>query len=406
VHPDSPSVTDPDLYATGDPHAVWRTLRKECPVKWHEGDGAFSFWSVTGYQDGQRVLRDWENFTSTRGTMLRDDLSTPYPGAGTMLALTDPPRHDVIRKCISPLFTPRAVGRLEDRARKTVGALIDQALEAGRCDFSADIAAKIPLAVGAGLFGVADGDVDMLQSATAAVNNASVDSTEGRQAHLEILRYYAEALQRHEADPAQNIVSALLHAREQGQDISDEEMILACDNVIVAAGETSRNAMTSGLLMLLGQPEVWLALQRGEVDVQRVVEEILRLSSPATHVLRTATCDTTLSGATVRAGEAVAVWLPSVNRDESLFDDSDVIRLDRHPNRHLAFGSGVHFCLGAPLARMFLGVLFDELARRTSEIKVIGSPRPVASYHLWGYSSLTVELTRRHVVPPSDTLPR
>ncbi|MGX1676104.1 cytochrome P450 [Streptomyces sp. NPDC055400] len=127
-------------------------------------------------------------------------------------------------------------------------------------------------------------------------------------------------------------------------------------------------------------------------------------SSPASRVLRTATCDTMLSGSTVCAGDAVTLWLPSVNQGESLFGGGDTIRLDRRPKRPLAFGAGVHFCLGAPLARMLLSVWFDELGRGVGEIKVIGSPQRVASYDLRGYSSLMVELARRPIRLPDVLL--
>ncbi|WP_351234755.1 cytochrome P450 [Streptomyces sp. NPDC002133] len=229
----------------------------------------------------------------------------------------------------------------------------------------------------------------------ARVTRADVDSDEVQEAHLEILRYYAEALFEPPGAPDANVVSALLHARSLGQDISDEEIILACDNVIVAATETSRNAMTSGLLALLRHPTAWTELCDGHLDTAPVVEEILRLTSPAMHVLRTATRDLSLSGAQIKAGDAVVVWIASVNRDTSVFEAPDALRFDRRPTRHLTFGSGVHFCLGAPLARLLLSVFLDELAHRARDIELADEPRRNASHHVWGYASLPVSLSRR-----------
>ncbi|QCX81937.1 Steroid C26-monooxygenase [Streptomyces sp. YIM 121038] len=391
----APSLTDPDLYARGDPHGLWRELRDTRPVSWQDEGERGGFWSVTGYEDAQRVLREWKDFTSTRGTMLRENLTEPYPGAGTMLALTDPPRHDVIRKALTPLFTPRAMARLETRARQVTAALIDEALTAGHCDVATDIAARIPLAVTAELLGVRDDAVGPLEAAMACVTGADVDSGEVQEAHLEILRYYTEALFEPPGAPDANVVSALLHARSRGQDISDEEIILACDNVIVAATETSRNAMTSGLLALLRHPTAWAELRAGRLETAPVVEEILRLTAPATHVLRVATRDLTLSGARIKAGDAVVVWLTSVNRDASAFEEPDTVRFDRRPNRHLTFGTGVHFCLGAPLARLLLSVFLGELAHRTGKVELAGEPRRNASHHVWGYASLPVSLSPR-----------
>ncbi|MFD0853550.1 hypothetical protein ACFQ07_15040, partial [Actinomadura adrarensis] len=175
-----PALTDPDLYAEGDPHEVWAEMRRERPVHWH--DSGFGdqqpFWAVTTFEAVHQVLTDWRTFSSTRGTLLRPNLSDPFPGQGTMMTLTDPPRHTVLRRVLSGLFTPRAVARLEERAREATGDLIDAALAAGSCDFVEDIGAGLLLTVASDLLGVEPWDADHI-SALARIASENIDDLEG-----------------------------------------------------------------------------------------------------------------------------------------------------------------------------------------------------------------------------------
>ncbi|CAL2069764.1 Cytochrome P450 [Streptomyces murinus] len=392
-----PALTDPLLYSAGDPHEVWRRLREESPVSWHEYGEHGGYWAVTTHAAGLEVLTEWERFTSTKGIFLRPNFKDPYPGAGTMMALSDPPRHDLLRKAIMGLFTARAVSKMEERTRGVVKSALRGVVEAGRCDFVKDIAARIPLAVSAELLSISMDDVEMLAKVTteAAENSTDIEGVEAQQAHVEILRHYSEIIAEKRRNPGQDLVSALTRAQAEGLDITDDEVILTCDNVIVAANETTRQAVGAGMLALLESPEQWQALRAGELRLKTAAEEFLRWTAPVTHILRTAQHDTVLEGVQIREGDAVTVWLPSLNRDEKVFDRPERFLLDRTPNHHVSFGGGGHFCIGANLARLTIRVMLDELARLPAEIEVSGEPRRIASYILGGLTSLPLEFRPR-----------
>ncbi|MDX3063300.1 MULTISPECIES: cytochrome P450 [Streptomyces] len=390
-------LTDPTLYAHGDPHAVWAGLRRDCPVSWHDEPGHEGFWAVTTYAEGLDVLTDSRRFSSTRGTFLRPNLSDPFPGGGRMMTLTDPPRHGVLRGVLGRLFTPRASRSFQDRAKEVAHRLIGSVTDAGTCDFVNDVAARYPLAVTAELLGVAPGDVDRVASytSTAADNIVDIDGSTAQQAHLEVLQYYSEVLEDRRSSPGDDVVSAFALAQAEGLDISDEEIILTCDNLVVAAGETTRQVTGAGLLALMDAPEQAEALRRGEISHRRAVEELLRWSAPVNHIMRTAVTDTEIAGVPIRAGQAVSVWLPSLNRDESVFERPMEFLLDRHPNRHASFGGGGHFCIGAPLARLMISALLDELVDERIEIALAGPPRRIPSYITGGLDRLPVTVTSR-----------
>ncbi|HZM75032.1 MAG TPA: cytochrome P450 [Candidatus Limnocylindrales bacterium] len=385
-------LTDQALYGGGNPHDLWASMRRKCPVSWHVAADHDPFWAVTNYEVGMAVLADWRTFTSTNGTFLRPNLSVPYPGAGTMLTLTDPPRHTLLRKVVRGLFDTRAAAALEDRAREIAGCLIDRAIEAGTCDFATDIAARFPLELTAKMLGIADCDVDrMLELTGAAADNIlDIDGIEAQQAHLEVLQYYAGVIAARRKCPRHDLVSAFTQAQAGGYDISDEEIILACDNVIVASSETTRHVVSLGLLALIERPALWQSLRRGEVSFATAVEEILRWAPAVNHILRTATQDTELADVQIRAGDPVSVWIPAMNRDDDAFERSGELILGRNPNRHATFGAGRHFCLGAPLARLMIRVLLEELSHRTSEVMLDGPPRRVPSYITAGLYSLPI----------------
>lgn len=390
-----PALTDPRLYEEGDPHTVWRALREHSPVWWHAHPGyPPAFWAVTGYEPGLRVLTDWRRFSSAQGTSLRPDVRKPYPGAGRMLALSDPPRHDILRKAIAGLFSRRAVSSLESSARSVIRSLWSQAKEAGGCDFVTDVAAVVPFAVSADLLGISPEDSAMV---TAAAEKSSLEVTgaDAQAAHYQVLQYFAQALEDRRRQPGDDLVSAFVRAQANGTGISDEEIILSCDNVVVAVGDTVRLAAAGSLLALLEHPDQYRALRSGAVDVRRAVDELLRWTCPTAHLLRTAVVDTALGGALIRAGDTVTVWLPSVNRDEAVFEAGDTLALDRRTNRHAAFGYGVHLCLGAALARLILRALLAELSEDSAEISLAGCPRRLPSYILFGLTSLPVEIRAR-----------
>jgi cytochrome P450 len=380
--PAIPRLTDPQLYSHGDPHATWARLRTECPVSWHDEPDHEPFWAVTTYAEGVSVLSDWKRFSSARGTFLRPNLSDPYPGAGVMMTLADPPRHDVLRKVAATLFTPKAVAGFRARATEVSRSLLRGVVDAGPHDFVNEVSGPYPLRVIAGLLGVAGDDVERVAGYTgSAVDNiVDLDGRRGQEAHLEVLAYYAEVIEERRARPTDDVVSAFVLAQADGLDITDDEIILTCDNLAVAAGETTRQVLGGGLLALLANRAELAALRSGAVPERLAVEELVRWTAPVNHLMRTAVVDTRIGDVEIKAGQAVSVWLASLNRDENVFDRPMEVQLNRSPNRHMSFGGGRHFCIGAPLARLMIGVFLEETMRSVARMEQVGEPRRKPSY--------------------------
>lgn len=384
----SVDLLDSALYTNGNPYEVWRAMREAGPVHHQVARTGSEFWAVVGHEAGQQVLTDWKSFTSTRGAMLReDDNSAPYPGAGKMPILTDAPRHTELRRAVARLFTPRAVRKLGALAGEVAGSLLADLRARGGGDFAADVAAKFPLAVQAEILGIPPEDVPLMLDAT----SRSVD--EGEHAalgHHDVMAYFLRAIGTRRSEAGRDLIDALLTARAGGLSLSDEEIVLTCDNIVVAASQTAQHAVSGGLLALLEHPEAWKALREGRVGVGSAVEELLRWTAPATHVMRTAVCDTELAGTTIRAGDAVAVWLPSANRDGTVFADPDELILDRSPNPHLSLGAGPHLCLGAALVRVLLRALLEDLIGADTSLALASPPTWQSSWAINRMRSLPV----------------
>ena len=195
-------------------------------------------------------------------------------------------------------------------------------------------------------------------------------------------------------NPGDDVVSALIQGDLSGRPLTNEEVLLNCDGLVTGANETTRHASAAGLIALIENPGEWHRLKTGQVSIESAVDEVLRYTSPALHVMRVATQDVEVGGQQVSAGEAVVLWNSSANRDESVFPAPDRFDLGRTPNRHLTFGMGPHFCLGAPLARVELKVLLQVLAERVSHMEITGPVKRMRSNFMWGIDHLPVALSR------------
>lgn len=358
---------DFDLYTRGNPHDVFREMRAEGPVHRQENEGS-GFWAVVGYDAAKRVLSEWRVFSSARGLFLRDDPSAPYPGAGKMMVLSDPPRHTELRRVVTPLFTPRAVQKLSELAQRVAESLVADLRAQGGGDFVAEVSSKFPIAVQAEVLGIAPADVTLMTGATVRsmlrtgrTMDRDLAEKESAAGDHDMMMYYFKALIERRGIPGTDILGALLDAREGGLALSDEETVLMCYNILIAASQTSGHTISGGLLAMLERPDTWQALRSGDVDIDIAIDELLRWTTPVTHTMRTAVVDTELAGTPIRAGDPVAVWSASANRDETVFDRPDELILDRRPNPHLALGNGVHFCLGASLVHVMLRALYEAL---------------------------------------------
>jgi cytochrome P450 len=389
------NLTDPILFSHGDPYAVWRWLRQNDPVYWHPPGDLPGFWVLTKYDDVHAVYRDPATFSSANGIILRPESYGDDPGGGRTLALTDPPHHRKLRALVDDWFTPRSIRLLDAEMRDIAHDVVIRALERERCDFVTDIAARVPLYVICKMMGVPRNDWERLFTLTGDAFGAS-DAGVRRSAHLDLLQYFEDLANTRAKSPADDLISVLVTAKIDGQKLTADEVILNCDNLLVGGTENTVLTASGGMLAFLQHSDQWQALSMEPGLIDSAIEEVLRWTSTAAHIMRTATAPVTMRGRRIEAGDRVTLWNPSANRDESVFDEPDRFSVRRKPNRHVSLGAGEHFCLGGTLGRAELRLLYGELLRNTEEIELDGTPVMLSSIIVNGPERLPVRLTPRH----------
>lgn len=397
--------TDLDNFASGFPHDLFARHRSEAPVYWHEptehtpdGEG---FWSVATHAETLAVLRDPETYSSVTGgdrpfggTLLQD-LSI----AGQVLNMMDDPRHSQIRRLVSSGLTPRMIRRVSDDLRSRARRLLDAVEPGVPFDFLVDVAAELPMQMICILLGVPESErhwlfeaiepqFDFGGSRTAEVSRLSVEEAGSR-----MYSYGQELIATKRAAPTDDMLSIVANAAvDDGGGLSDLELYLFFSLLFSAGAETTRNSVAGGLLALIENPSQ-MALLRDDVELlPGAIEEMVRWTSPSPSKRRTATRDVQLGGCAIKAGQKVQIWEGSANRDSAVFVDADVFDVTRKPNPHLGFGQGVHYCLGANLARLELRVLFEELLSRFSSAELVAPVEWTRSNRHTGIRHMVVDL--------------
>ncbi|MEV0457620.1 cytochrome P450 [Catellatospora methionotrophica] len=389
-------LTEPATFLRPDLREVWRRLRQgpayRHPATVHGGP----FWVLTRHADVLAVYQNTEVFSSARGNMLASLLPGDDPAGGKLLAVSDPPRHTAVRTMMLRSFSPRVLQPIVAKVRERAESLVRAVVDAGEVDFAAAVAEQLPISTICDLLGVPESDHGLLLRLSKQALSSDEADQSARSTALarnEILLYFAELADRRRADPRDDVTTALATTPVDGQLLSDEEVVLNCYGLILAGDETSRLAMTAAVLDFIRHPGQWRALRDGRVSPTSAVEEILRWNSPAMHVGRTALADVDIAGQTIRAGDVVTAWNSAANLDEAVFDRPDVFDLARTPNRHLAFGYGPHFCLGAYLGRAEVTAVIEALCRTAHDFELRGEPQPLYSTFLRGHISLPVAVT-------------
>ncbi|MBB5121236.1 cytochrome P450 [Streptomyces eurocidicus] len=389
-------LSDPMIYQESDPELVWAQLRAEQPVYLNRRANGEHFWAVMTHRLCTDMLTDPHVFSSENGMRLDSSPRVLAAAAGKMLNVTDPPRHDKIRKVISSAFTPKMVNRLEANMRRTAAKAIDDAMAGGECEFTR-VAQKLPVSVICDMMGVPPADWDFMVDRTRfAWSSTALDEAEEAEkvrAHTEILCYFQELAVERRRNPQDDLMSALVRGEIDGAPLTEQEVFYNCDALISGGNETTRHATVGGLLALINNPDQWRKLRDNPGLMPSAVQEVIRYTSPVMHALRTAREDVELGGQRIRAGEHVIAWLPSANRDEAVFADPERFDIERSPNRHLGFIQGNHYCIGAALARLELTVMFEEITRRAEAAELTGPVRRLRSNLLWGFDSLPVRFT-------------
>jgi cholest-4-en-3-one 26-monooxygenase len=396
-----------DLFVHSDPHAAWKILREQAPLHWNSKDNT-GYWSITRYQDALYVYRNPLTFSSERGGVALnygptdEESMAQRAGLGQMLIVTDPPRHTRMRQIINKRFTKAALAAQELHIGAIAREILDSVTQQGRCDFVVDVAAKLPTAVICEMMGIPKADWDLMFT----VANMSIGSQDpeyqldgdalatGRQAQMTCFNYFVNMLSERRKNPDDDLVSALVHGEIEGQKLSDMEVLFNCFLLIIGGQETTRNATSGGMLALMDNPDQREELTRNRsLLLPTAIEEILRFTSPITHLMRTATHGVEMHGKQIKAGDRVVIWNASANRDEAQFPDPDRFDIKRTPNEHVALGHGEHFCLGANLARLELKVMLDAVLNRLPNLELAGGVQRLYSNTVAGIKHMPVRFT-------------
>ncbi|NNL66027.1 MAG: cytochrome P450 [Myxococcales bacterium] len=410
---DGLELIDPHAYAAqGYPHDVWTRLRSEAPVYWCEPPGFEPFWAITRHLDICEISKQPQLFRNELGPMvltdaqirsMRDRIAAGEPpGFGGMRTLIemDPPEHRAFRAVANRWFTPNKLRNLDQLVEESARKLVDELAERGDepIDFVQQVAARHPLRILSRILGIEESDEPYLLRATNELFASSDPEFQREEDHdaammqlgLELYQFFSKIIADRRASPRDDLASLLANARLEDGPMGDVETFGYYLIVFTAGHDTTRNAITGGLKALIEHPEQAERLRADPGLTPRAVEEIVRFTTPVNYMTRLAAHDVDLGGQEIRRGQKLALFYASANRDEDVFERPFDFDVARHPNRHLGFGIGEHFCLGANLARQSSRALFAELIARLEEVELAGPPEYVASSFVTGIKHLPI----------------
>jgi cholest-4-en-3-one 26-monooxygenase len=390
-------LTDLDTFVQGVPHEQFDVLRRESPVYFHpEDDGGSGFWCITRADDLATVSHDWERNSSESGITLHELPEADLEQQRMMMLQMDPPRHTKVRLLVNKGFTPRMIGQLHDKVISIARDLVDNIAERGECDFVVDVAAELPLQVIAEMMGVPKEDRHKLFDWSNRMIGSddpeyAVSAENAMEAATEMFMYANDLAAKKRAEPGDDIVSALLNAEVEGEQLSDMEFDLFFELLAVAGNETTRNLISHGMLALLENPGERDKLLADPTLLPGAVDEMLRYASPVMYMRRTARDDFELRGQKIKEGDKVALWYIAANHDPDVFEDPHRFDVTRDAKDHEAFGGGgPHFCLGTHLAKLEIRVMFEELLARIPHMELAGDVERLRSNFINGIKHMPV----------------
>lgn len=372
----------PETYVDGPPHELFARLRKDEPVVFQEMHGEPGYWAVLRHADVVHVAKHAEIFSASEGGVVIEDLEpASLEQMRDMLLAMDPPRHTAYRRPISPEFKARVIGEMEDRIRTITGEILDRADAKGPdLEFVHDVCSKLPSQIVGELMGIPRDDWPevhaMAERNSGGQDPDIADSTDRGASSVDMAMYAMSFAARRREMPEQGDLTDLLLGEEfDGKQMTDIDFGRFFVQLVTAGNDTTRTMLSSGMLALLQHPDQLAMLRADPSLIPSAVEEILRWANPLHYFRRTAVVDTELGGASIKAGDKVAMIYTSANRDEAVFDDPQAFDITRTPNHHLSFGIATHFCLGVHLARLEGKVFFEEVLERWPTIELTGEPR-------------------------------
>ena len=391
-------VYSPDSYTQGIPHEQFAWLREHAPVYWHEHPDGGGYWVLSKHADIVAVSRDFKTFSAQQGFVMVDDMPPEIlPMVQNQLLGMDPPNHGPIRRAVITRFTSRRLAELEPRVREIARAAMARVPVGEEINFVDDLAGDLPTAVICSLLAIPEAmwpQIRRWSDLQTSGTDPDLGGTpeEVTQASIEMGSYgYSLASERRDGD-GDDLVSLLVNQEIDGHKVSEMEFASLFVQLAVAGNETTRGLISAGMDQLLQQPELYRALEADSSRLPLAVEEMLRWTCPLHYFRRTATCDTEIRGQKIAAGERVVMLYSSGNFDEDVFVEPMRFDINRDPNPHLAFGHGIHLCLGANLARMEARLFFEEFFRAFTGVERTGEPVYIRSNSIHGFKQMPVRL--------------
>ncbi|BBM82217.1 cytochrome P450 [Candidatus Uabimicrobium amorphum] len=366
-----------DLYEKGLPHEMFEVLRKESPVYWQEEEDGQGYWAITKYDDVVAVSKNTKLFSSQKGAVYLEEMSQSQMEVRRSMLETDPPLHTKLRGLLSKDFTPKSVKQYEEFIRNLAKKLLEEAFSRESFNFVHDVAGNLTMGVVAEMMGIPGEDMPELIHWTNQMIGSTDDDEERlvdrddqslkdlpmrSPTSLKVYEYAKKVADEKRLDPQQDIITKLVEGSIDGRPLTEQEYRMYFILLLIAGNETNRSTMSHGIVALKEHPLALEKLQNDFSLLPTAIEEILRWATPVYYFRRTTTKDTEIRGVKIEEGAKVVMWYNSANFDEEIFSDPYTFNIGREKNRHLVFGGGgPHFCLGAPLARMEIRILYEEL---------------------------------------------
>ena len=395
-----------ESFIDGQPYDLFKRLRHEAPIYWHEESLDFEpgFWALTKHEDIVRVSKDPLTFSSAAGghLMSMGDPKVVDPSAvaaiiGNMIGM-DPPDHQIYRKMVAPSFTPKAIRNLESDMRQKIRDLLENVEGKGEFNFVTEISEQLPLWVLCEMMGIPESDRPKIRDLVNNLTDASIqqDPENSFQIwvnYMELFKMGRDMIEERRKNPTDDLMSVVANTRVEGGELPPELLDGFFLLMVIAGNETTRNTLTGGLMALTENPEERAKLLQDPTLISNATDEMLRWVTSVIYFRRTAMKDTSIRGQDIKAGDKVVMWYGSANRDEDIFPDGHLFRVQReNAKKHLAFGAGEHLCLGNRLGHMQIRILFEELLARFPNIHSTSNPVRIPSNFLAGISDLKVSL--------------
>ena len=395
-------VNDPDRYLEGLPREEWEELRRAAPIWWQaqprgrDGFDDEGHWVLTRHADVKEVSRLDKIFSSyENGAIIRfhEGMEREQIEMQRVIMLNmDAPQHTRMRSIVSRGFTPRAVNNLKDELTRRAENIVAEAAKKDTGEFVRDIACELPLQAITELLGVPQEDRHKIfdwSNRMVGSEDPDYDPDDGQVAMFELMSYFIEMAEDRKETPREDIVTKLVNARIDGEDLTSDEFAFFTLLLAVAGNETTRNAISHGIVAFMEHPEQWEIYKRERPET--AADEIVRWSTPVVAFQRTAKEDVELGGQAIKAGDRVGLYYAAANFDPDVFDDPYSFDVRRDPNPHLGFGgTGAHYCIGANLARLEMNLIFNAIADVLPDISIIGEPKRLRSGWLNGIKEIPV----------------